>query len=65
MTVFSQPTDLLCSEGVHIRDGINIIFEAFVLGLTLFKTLGIKRQAAAAGVHTSLTNLLVHDGKHL
>ncbi|KAK7681836.1 hypothetical protein QCA50_015183 [Cerrena zonata] len=38
------------------------MFEAFVLGLTLFKTLGIKRQAAAAGVHTSLTNLLVHDG---
>ncbi|KAK7681834.1 hypothetical protein QCA50_015181 [Cerrena zonata] len=44
-----------------LRDAVNITFEALVLSLTLFKTLGLKRTAATLGIRTSLNDLLVHD----
>ena len=47
---------------MYARDGINLFFELVILGVTLFKTLGIRGRAKAIGVHMSLTELLVRDG---
>lgn len=47
---------------MYARDAVNIAFEALVLGITLFKTLDLKRTAATLGIRTSLNDLLVHDG---
>ena len=47
---------------MYARDGINLTFEAVVLGITLYKTLGLRGQAKAAGIHTSLHDLLLRDG---
>ena len=47
---------------MYARDGMNLFFELVILGVTLFKTLGIRGRAKAIGVHMSLTELLVRDG---
>ena len=38
-------------------------FEALILGFTIFKTIGLKREAEALGIRTSLHSLLLRDGR--
>lgn len=46
-----------------MRDGINLALETLVLGITIFKTLGLKRMAARNGIKSSLGGMLLQDGK--
>lgn len=54
---------VLYTLGVYATDAVGIAFEALVLGFTLFKTIDLKKEAAAVGISTSINNLLIHDGK--
>ncbi|KAK7681838.1 hypothetical protein QCA50_015185 [Cerrena zonata] len=61
------PTDYHSMHGLnrwlYTKSTFSIAFEASVLGIILFRTLGVKRAAAAVGLRTSLIDLLVRDGK--
>ncbi|KAK7681830.1 hypothetical protein QCA50_015177 [Cerrena zonata] len=47
---------------MYLRDGINIALEALVIGITLFRTLGLREEASKAGVKVSIGDLLLQDG---
>lgn len=62
--IFAQSSDTNPHrKGLYIEGTFCIAFEASVLAIILFKTLGVKRAAAAIGLRTSLIDLLVRDGK--
>lgn len=49
---------------MYLRDGINIALEALVIGITLFRTLGLRKEASKAGVKVSIGDLLLQDGEN-
>lgn len=50
---------------MYLRDGLNIALEALVLGITVFKTFGLRRLASRNGINLSLGDMLLQDGRPL
>ena len=46
----------------YARYGVTIAFEAIVLATTLFKTIRLKQEAVALGIHSNFTTLLLQNG---
>ena len=49
--------------GIYATNAIGMAFEALILGFTIFKTIGLRKEAEALGIRTSLHGLLLRDGK--
>lgn len=54
---------MLLLAGMVVKDAIGMVFEALVLGYTLFKTVKLRKTISATGPNTTLSGLLIHDGK--
>lgn len=47
---------------IYARDTIHILFEACLLSITVLGTFSLRKEAKAVNIHTSLGNMLLHDG---